>query len=160
MCTVVYIEVEKDVCGWWIGYHDAHFPSAFFKLENFYSTENPTFLATEGTDIYGGWKLNFSSSQPKIDKPVMVEENLCHKLDQLQDAYAAEWMFFSTDPNNEAEMAAYHQNELPVQDANIKFKKLNKLNKDDVIWTYASNDLDMRVIEYMMPRWPLDYGKI
>lgn len=158
LCAVTYIEIDNHVFGWWIGYHDAAFPSAFFKLENFFSLEDPAFYATEGLDIYEGWKFNYSLSEPKLEMAISIEEDLCHQLNQLQNAFIAEWLFFDTDEDIE-ETKAYHQNELPVQNVNIKYKKLNKLNQKDVIWTYASNDLSLNIIEYMVPRWPLDYGK-
>jgi len=158
LCAVTYIELDNHVYGWFIGYHDAAFPSAFFKLENFFSLEGTTFFATDGLDIYGGWKFNYSSSTPQLDMAIPIDEELCHKLNQLQDAFLAEWLFFNTE-DDIAEINVYHQNELPVQNVNIKFKKINKMNQSDVIWTYISNKLSMDVIEYMLPRWPLDYGK-
>ncbi|TCV89575.1 hypothetical protein [Sulfurirhabdus autotrophica] len=158
LCAVTYIEMDNHVFGWWIGYHDAAFPSAFFKLANFFSLENPAFFVTDGLDIYGGWKFNYSLSAPKLAMPIPVEDEICHQLNQQQNAFITEWLFFNTDADIE-EIKAYHQNELPVQNVNIKYKKLNKLDQSNVIWTYASNNLSQNVIEYMASRWPLDYGK-
>lgn len=159
MCAVVYIEVEQDIYGWWIGYKDASFPSAFFKLEDFYSTKQTIFYATEGSDIYGGWKYDFSVKAIRIDKPVPVEDEMCHVLDRLQEEFIAEWLFFSIDTGIEEELAFYRQHELPVHEVNIKHKKLNKLKKDEVVWTYASKEAEMNVIDYMAARWSLEYGR-
>lgn len=60
LCAVVYIEAEKDVYGWWIGHSEGDYPSAFFKLENFFSAQMTSFFATEGTDLYDGWKFGKS----------------------------------------------------------------------------------------------------
>ncbi len=159
MCAVVYLIVEQHIYGWWIGYKDASFPSAFFKLENFYSTNQTFFYATEGSDIYGGWKYDLSVKTIRLDRPVPVEDEMCHVLDRLQEEFIAEWLFFSIDAGIEEELVFYRQHELPVREVNIKRKKMNKLKKDEVVWTYASKEIGMNIIDYLAARWPLEYGK-
>ena len=159
LCAVVYLVVDRDVYGWWTGYKDAAFASAFFKLEDFYSTEDTVFYATEGSDIYGGWRYDYAATGPELGKGIAVEEEACHILEQLQDQFFSEWLFAPIEPGVAEELAAYLQMELPTQQINIKHRMLNKLDKHDVIWTYLSKDLDMQVINYMMVRWPLEYGR-
>lgn len=157
MCAVFYIESGNDVYGWWIGYRDGHFPSAFFKLEGFFSTRTTVFLASDGSDLYGGWKADYSTGkQRKIDPPLPAEESVCHELERLQGEFAEEWLYSEGD---EGEMLAYRQQDLPVLDINIKSKKLNKLDKSDVAWTYWSKEFDRDVLDYLTARWPLEYGK-
>jgi len=157
MCAVVYIESGNDVYGWWCGYQDGHFPSAFFKLEDFFSTRTTAFFTTEGSDLYGGWKTDYSIGKPeRIDPSLPVEEDMCHELDRLQGAFADEWLFPDGD---EAETDAYRHHDLPVLDINIKSRKLNKLDKGDVVWTYRSKEFDRDVLDYLTARWPLEYGK-
>jgi hypothetical protein len=159
MCAVVCVEAEKDVYGWWIGFMEGRFPSAFFRLENFFSSRDTRFFATQGSDIYGGWKFDYSSSRPEITPPIPVAEQMCHELDRMQDVFAAEWLFFEGDQGIEDEMEYYGRNDLPLQEVNIRSKRLNKMDKGDVVWRYLSKDLDLGIIDYMMPRWPLEYGK-
>lgn len=160
LCAVVCIEAGKDVYGWWIGYSDGDYPSAFFKLENFFSTRMTSFFATEGADLYGGWKFDYSAGKPeRIDPPLPVEEDMCHELERLQGEFGAEWLFFDGDEGIEGEVETYRNQDLPVLAVNIKSRKLNKLDKSDVVWTYGSKDFDRDILDYLMARWPLEYGK-
>ena len=52
--AVVYIRKEPDVYGWWIGARGADMQSAYFRLEDFYTTTGTTFLASAGSDLQGG----------------------------------------------------------------------------------------------------------
>jgi hypothetical protein len=157
LAAVVYVAVGEDVYGWWTGASNSDFPAAYFRLEDFFSVSGTTFHASRGSDLYGGWAFNYSSSTPELDKAVPVEQDMAHELERMQDAFWAEWLFFSEDKGAAAEIAAYASSELPLQTVNIKTSKLNKLNKDDVIWTYASTGIDLDIIDYMRARWPLDY---
>ncbi|MGE5027287.1 MAG: hypothetical protein ACM3JK_02325 [Betaproteobacteria bacterium] len=160
MCAVVYIEVGNDVYGWWIGYQGGSFPSAFFRLGDFFSTRPTSFFATEGNDLYGGWKIDYTIDKPKlIDPPLPVEDGVSHELERMQDEFAAEWLFFDGDDGIDDEVGAYHGQDLPVLGANIKSRKLNKLDKGDVVWTYWSSDFDREILDFLMARWPLEYGK-
>lgn len=159
LCAVIYVVRERDVYGWWIGYKDAAFPSAFFKLENFFSAGPTAFFATEGSDLYGGWKFDYSSDPPRLGKPIPVDEDIAHELDRMQDEFVAEWLFLRGDEGAEDEVAAYRQQELPLQDVSIKARKLHKFNTDDVVWRYYSKDLRGEIIEYLASKWPLDYGR-
>lgn len=46
---------------------------------------------------------------------------------------------------------------LPVQPVNIRKRKLNKFEKTDAVWTYRQRNLDLWVIDFLLPRWSLDY---
>lgn len=159
LCALVYQEKGQDVYGWFIGSSNSYFPAAFFKLENFFSTQPTIFYATAGTDVYGGWHYNYASSDPQMGDPLPIEEDLCHELDQMQFVFASEWLFFEGEQHIEEELAAYQQMELPAQSVNIKSKMLNKLDTHEPVWTYQSKEFDPEVLEYLMPRWPLDYGR-
>ena len=69
MCALVYFERGPDVYGWWIGARDAEWLSAYFKLDEFFTTRQTRFLATEGMDLYGGWKRLYSARETRLDKP-------------------------------------------------------------------------------------------
>lgn len=157
MCALFYIVHDKDVYGWWIGSAGGEFPSAFFLLENFFSAEKTVLYATRGSDIYGGWTFDYSSSRPELDKPIPVDEDMCHELNRQQFAFASEWLFFEGARGIEEEIAAYGRQELAVQVVNVKSARLNKLNKDEAVWSYASPGFDMDILDSLMRKWPLDY---
>jgi hypothetical protein len=108
-------------------------------------------------DIYRGWRFNYSSSEPELDKPLQIPEDICHRLNQLQDIFAAEWLFFRDDKNVSEQQIAYQKMDLPVAQANIKSKKLNKLDKKGRLWIFRSHDLDGDIVDYITRLWPLDY---
>jgi hypothetical protein len=159
LCALVCYNSGADVYGWWIGCRGHETLSAYFKLEAFYSKDDTLFTATEGSDIYGGWRLVYSKSKQKLIDPIDVENEVAHKLDELQDAFVREWLWFREEEGALAEEAEYQRAELAVRHANIRFRRLNKLNKDQVVWTFRSHDFDPKVQEYLQARWPLDYGK-
>jgi hypothetical protein len=159
MCAVFYFKAENetDVYGWWTGFKDYRYLPAYFQLENFYAVENTAFFATEGSDLYGGWRYEYSKSEARLDKPIAVEDEAAHRLDQLQDAFFSEWLFYRSDAGAQEELAAYAKDELSVQDVNIRHKRLNKLDHNGAIWTFRSHGLDGQVIDYLRTRWPLEY---
>ena len=159
-CAVVYFVQGSDVYGWWTGFRDYGYPCAFFQLENFFSQDRRTELyASEGGDLYGGWRYAYSRSEPTLADSIRVPDDICHKLAQLQDGFAAEWLWYRGQPGSEADARAYERDELAVEEANIRHRHLGRLRKDKPVWTFASAGLSSEVIDYLAQRWPLDYGK-
>jgi hypothetical protein len=158
-CAVTYFVQGDDVYGWWIGFKDYAYPSAFFKLERFFADADTIFYSTDGSDVYGGWCYQYSRDHPELGKPVPIDDEVCHKLDQLQDAFANEWLWLKGDPDSAEESAAYARDELAVEDVNLKHRRLGKLKKDAPVWTYESHGLNLDILEYLSTRWPLDYGQ-
>jgi hypothetical protein len=158
-CALTYFVNGKDVYGWFIGFRDYAFPSAYFKLENFFSAGDTIFYATEGSDVYGGWRYVYSRREPRLDKPVPIDDEVCHKLDQLQDAFANEWLWLRGDPGSRAEADAYERDEIAVQDVNVRHRKLGRFKKESPVWTCESHGVNLDVLEYLATHWPLDYGR-
>ena len=75
MCALLYFTIERDVYGWWTGFHDYRYLPAYFKLENFYAPEDTAFLATEGSDLYAGWRYDYSRSVPLLDPPLPIDDS-------------------------------------------------------------------------------------
>jgi len=159
LCAVTYFPVGDDVAGWFVGLKDYAYPSAYFRIESFFSPGDKRFYATRGSDVYGGWSFDYAKSAPEIDPPIAVEDDLCHRLDKLQDAFAAEWLVFHDDPRFPAEDAAYAADGLPAGDALIHHARLAKFDRDKPVWTHYSRGFNDEVLAYMTPRWPLDYGR-
>ena len=81
-CALFYLERRRDIYGWWIGARDSEYESAYFKLED-YSTRKPTqFYATQGADLYGGWRNLYSAKRPALDKPLAMDDDIAHELDR------------------------------------------------------------------------------
>ena len=68
MCALFYFVLDNNVYGWWTGFHDYRYLPAYFELESFYSAADTVFLATEGSDLYGGWRYDYSRSAPALDR--------------------------------------------------------------------------------------------
>jgi hypothetical protein len=158
-CAVVYFVQTDDVYGWWIGFRDYRYPAAFFELERFFSPGGCRFYATEGGDVYGGWRYLYSQRASALPDPLALDDDICHQLEQLQDSFAAEWLWFRDQPDSAAEAAAYARDELAIEDVNLRHRHLGKLRKDAPVWTHASHDLSLDVIDYLAQRWPLSYRR-
>jgi len=158
MCALFYVEQDNDVFGWWIGARGHEFQSAYFKLENFFTTKPTRFYATDGTDLYGGWKFVYSAHDPALDKAVPVDERISHELDRLQEMFVAEWLFFEDDAEISAERKAYDELDLPLhRHVNLRSKRLGKLDDSQPVWRYRSHGFDADVLDYLQRYWPLDY---
>ena len=94
-CAVVYFVRGDDVYGWWTGFCDYRYPTAFFRLERFFAPGSGPLYVTEGGDLYGGWRYRYPQRDPQLPDPIAVEDELCHQLEQLQDSFANEWLWFS-----------------------------------------------------------------
>ena len=158
-CAVVYFVRGDDVYGWWTGFCDYRYPTAFFRLERFFAPGSGPLYVTEGGDLYGGWRYRYPQRDPQLPDPIAVEDELCHQLEQLQDSFANEWLWFSGQPGSESEAAAYARDELAVEDVNLRHRHLGKLRKDAPVWTHASHDLSPEVIDCLAERWPLGYRR-
>ena len=157
MCALVYFEQGADVYGWWIGARDAEWHSAYFKLEEFFTSRQTRFLAAEDMDLYGGWKRLYSAREPVLDKPEPVADEAAHELERVQGMFAAEWLFFEDDAKAGADRKAYEKYNMPLAHVNVRAPRLNKLDKHEAVWTYRSHGLDAAVLDYLQQYWPLDY---
>jgi hypothetical protein len=157
--AVVYLAADPDVYGWWIGAAGSEISTAYFRLEGFHSFSGTTLYTTEGSDLYGGWRFNLTSGHSEPVDPIPVDPDLAHKLEQVQDAFAAEWLVFETDRDAKREAEAYHEAEIAHGQVNIRFAKLNKFDKHGPIWRYYSRDFQAEVADFLARRWPLDGGK-
>ena len=71
--------------------------------------------------------------------------------------FAQEWLTFPGDPAAEAELARYRAAELAHQGINIRYDRLNHLDKSEPTWTHLSAQLDVNIISRLMRDWPLDF---
>jgi len=156
--ALFYFEHGRDIYGWWIGARDSECHTAYFKLEDYFSTRETRFYATEGADLYGGWRFVYSAKAPRLDKPVPVDEEIVHELDRIQGVFIAEWLFFEDAPEPSPERAAYEKMNFAVRHVNVRAEAITRLERRAPLWMYRSHDFDERVLEYLERYWPLDYG--
>jgi hypothetical protein len=115
-------------------------------------------FASEGSDLYGGWKVEWTSGKPvPVEPPLPVAEEIAHMLEQAQDAFCGEWLVLPGDKDVETQHRTFAEAELAWSDVNFQFRKLNKFVKHEAVWTYYSNDFEAAIGNYLMRRWPLDY---
>jgi hypothetical protein len=157
LCALFYITRGSDVYGWWIGARDTEYRSAFFELEGYFTTRPTRFYATEGMDLYRGWRFLYSSDPPLLDKLISVDDEVVHDLDRLQDLFLAEWLFFEEDAAVEEDRAEYERANFPLRHVNLRTKRLGKFNQHEPTWIYRSPGFDMEVLRYLQRYWPLDY---
>jgi hypothetical protein len=157
MCALFYVSRGVDVYGWWIGKCGSDYRSAYFKLENFFTTKPMRFYATDGMDLYGGLRFHYSARQPVLDKPVPMDDDVCHELDRLQNVFVAEWLVFEDGADIGAERDEYKRLGLPLGHVAVRSKRLGKLDESDSVWSYRSHDFDLHILERLERYWPLDY---
>lgn len=157
LAAVVYTVVDEDVYGWYIGAQGNEYYASYFMLEHFFSMHATAFYRTLENDVYGTWILAFPPVEQRLDRPVPVPENWCHALVQAQIGFSKHWLYYQDDPDAPDEIAACHEAELPVGAVNVRVKRLNKFDRGDVVWTYASAHCNLNVIDYLRDNWPLDF---
>lgn len=142
-CALAYLSRNRDVYGWFTGpREDASLASVYFVLENFYSAQEPRYIAAEAADLYSGW---------------IQDEQMRHELAGLQDAISHEWLFYRGDPASANEVEAYGKAELAVGELNIRYERLARLSKLQPNWTFYSPAFENGVLACLMQHWPLEY---
>jgi hypothetical protein len=157
VCALAWLGRGNDLYGWWTGARGGAFESAYFGLENHYGGGEMALYATDNGDPYGGWRYNWSSSDPPLGDPLHVPDDVCHLLEQLQEAFAAEWLWHADDPRAEDERAWYREAELALGPLNLRHRRLAQLDKSQPVWTHYSPRVDRLALDYIARRWPLDY---
>lgn len=156
-CALFYFESGVDVYGWFMGPQDSRYYSAYFKLEDFFTTGSTRFYATGGMDLYGGWRFLYSARTAALDAPIPVEDAVAHELDRLQGVFAAEWLFFDDDPHAAAERDAYAKMKWPVRHVNVRPAVLEGFGSEEPEWIHRSHDFNADVLDFLQRHWPLDY---
>lgn len=157
MCALFYVVHDDDVYGWWIGAEEGKFPPAFFMLEKFYSIGETRLYATEGNDVYGGCRVDYTVGCRQLADPLSLPQDMCHELERQQSAFVQEWLFFADGSEAAAEVGLLEKAGLPVKPVNVREKRLHKFDRHSPVWTYASPATDLNIIDFLRQRWPLDY---
>lgn len=156
LCALVYTVRGNDVYGWWVGPSNGEYQANFFRLADYFTEHERAFYTTRGGDLYGGWVRDYDAKSPVLDKPVAVDDPLCHDLEHMQFVFAREWLSFPGDEDAAEEENRYHEGELAHQDVNVRFHRLNKLDKRQPVWIYRSAGFDRNILRRLMQDWPLE----
>ena len=157
MCALLCIEMRRSIYGWYVGSHGGEYPAQFFVLEDYYSDQEINLYLSVEDDVYGPWIRRGVALDLPLDAPGPIPEDLTHELEHAQDAFIHEWLFYANEPRTAGQERAYAARELSVQPVNIRADRLNKLNTDAVVWTYASPGCNRNAIRALSRRWPLDH---
>lgn len=152
--ALFYCESGEDVYGWHLETRERYFSAAFFMIENFYAQREPRLYRSIEDDVYSAWTIDHPPTRDSIRCP--LSDALLHELERLQSLFVEEWLFFGNDTHIESERAAYQIHGLPVHEANIKWRRLNRLKKKGVEWVHASPGTDMNLVQFLRKYWRLN----
>jgi hypothetical protein len=158
-CAMFYLRRDPHVYGWWIGARGVETAAAYFLLENYHTTGRYALYASRGSDLGGGWQWELKPDRTVEIESLAVDSSVMHELQQVQDMFASEWLSFPGSARAEQDARAYRTAELAHGEVNLRFERLNKLDKGGAVWTYYSRGFEAGVLKYIERRWPLDYGK-
>ncbi len=151
--ALFYFESGNDLYGWHIEARSLYFSAAFFMVEHFYANRSPHLYRSIQDDVYGPWIIDYPPTRDEIRCP--VPESIGHELERIQSRFVEEWLFFKTDAHTEAELSAYREHELPVQEVNIKTKRLHRLHQQETSKIYMTPGIDLNVVQLLRKYWRL-----
>lgn len=152
--ALFYFESGDDVIGWHIETREHYFSAAFFMIENFYAAHDVRLFRSVEDDVYGAWTIDHPPTRNLIRCP--LSEGQLHELERQQSQFVEDWLFFGDDARIESELAAYQVQGLPVYWANIKWRKLHRLQKHGRQWILATPGTDMAVVQFLRKYWRLN----
>lgn len=151
--ALFYFECGDDIYGWHIEARSLYFSAAFFMVEHFYANRTPRLYRSVQDDVYGPWTIDYPPTRDEIRCP--VPESAGHELERIQSRFIEEWLFFKNDVHIEMELTAYQTHHLPVQEVNIKSRRLHRLHKEGNCWTYMPTGIDLNVVQLLRKYWRL-----
>ncbi|RJG06500.1 hypothetical protein D3870_11185 [Noviherbaspirillum cavernae] len=153
MFALFYYESNADIYGWHIEAKGHYFSAAFFMIENFYANRATRLYRSIEDDVYGQWTIDYPPTRDEIRCP--APEEACHELERLQSRFVEEWLFFQDDPNIAAEVIAYREHGIPVQEVNIRWRRMNRMEKRNGLWSGMATGIDLNIVELLRKYWRL-----
>lgn len=157
LCAAFWFTQDAHVYGWYTGARGRDYQSSFFVLENYYSAHDTVFYRSVENDVRGRWLRVSKGGEAPLEGAGPVPEPLEHELARLQDAFVREWLLYRSDAAPE-DVAALQAHGLPLLDVNVRPKRLDKLHKVDLLWTYSTPGADLNIVVYLGERWSLNYA--
>jgi hypothetical protein len=154
--AVMWIAVDDDIYGWFIGSKDGETLASYFMLQDYYGMRTTGFYRSAQDDVAGDWvEVRGDRELPLAHVP--VPEPVRHELMRLQDQFVRHWLFFDDDPAATPEIAALQARQLPVRHVNIRASRVDKLRTAPAVWRHDASEADINVLIYLSKRWPLDF---
>jgi hypothetical protein len=151
--ALFYVESGADIHGWHIEAKGMYFSAAFFMVENFYDDRSPRLYRSIQDDVYSPWTIDYPPTKDEIRCP--VPESVGHELEQAQSCFVEEWLFFKNDPHSRNELSTYQAQGLPIQEVNVKQKRLGRFHQTNTDWIYMSPGIDLNVVQLLRKYWRL-----
>jgi len=154
LTALFYLEAERDLYGWYLSARDRQVSAAYFMVEHFYADRLPTLYRSVADDVYEPWTSDYPPRRERIRCP--LPETAAHELEHRQSQFIREWLFFDTDPDIAAEIAAYHAHGMQVHAVNIRSRKLNRFGWKAGHWVHATPGADFNVVYFLEKHWRHD----
>ncbi|HJV80187.1 hypothetical protein [Noviherbaspirillum sp.] len=151
--ALFYFESGDDIYGWHIEARGLYFSAAFLMAEHFYANRTPHLYRSVQDDVYGPWTIDYPPTRDEIRCP--VPESVGHELERAQSRFVEEWLFFKSDGDIEADESAYRTQALPVQEVNVKARRLLRMVRQDGVWTFMTPGLDINIVQFLRKYWRL-----
>lgn len=155
--AVLWFAQGRDVYGWYVGMRDGVDEASYFMLPRYLGHGPDVLYRSVEDDLHGRWmEVDERGCESELPHLPPVPQALCHELSRLQDEFVSNWLFFQGDPGSETEAQALNAKGLPVRHVNIRASRLGKLQTNPVVWRYDAPGTDLKVLEVLSRRWPLD----
>ena len=108
-----------------------------------------------------GYKVSLYEREERLGGKIyycIPEDRLPRDILQVElDRFAA--LGISVHAGAEVDKAAYAAEDLPAGEVVlVHHNKLVRFDRDKPVWTFYSHGFNDEVLNYLTPRWPLDYG--
>lgn len=152
--ALFYCESGDDIIGWHIETRERYFSAAYFMIEDYYADHDARLYRSIEDDVYGAWTIDHPPTRDHIRCPLSEAQQ--HELDRLQSLFVEDWLFFGDDAHIESELASYRVQGLPVYWANVRWKRLQRLNRRGREWVHATPGTDLNVAPFLRKYWRLN----
>jgi hypothetical protein len=144
---------DPDVYGWHVESKGHYFSAGFFMVESFYSSRPTRFYRSMHDDVYGPWVIDYPPAHDEFRCP--VTEPVCHELQSMQSRFIEEWLFFRDSPEASPDILAYREHAMPIQEVNIRWKRLPRFGRQGTQWTCAAVGIDLNLPDLLRKYWRL-----
>lgn len=152
--ALFYLESHSDVLGWHLETRPPYFSAAFFMIENYYAEAQPHLYRSIEDDVYGAWTIDHPPIRNRIRCP--LPDAIAHELERQQSAFVEDWLFFSDDTRIGEELAQYEAHGLPVHEANLRWRRLQRLQENGDIRIHSSTGTDLNLVQFLRRYWRLN----
>jgi hypothetical protein len=156
--ALFYAVLGENVCGWCTGVPDMQVATAFFALEQYYSTHETVYCRSTDGDLRGSWIVDTAPVTTDIRCP--LTEPVCRELSHLQSEFVREWIWYSGDPGSAEETDAYRKLGFSPRPINVRASQLHRFDCSRQVWVYMSPGTDLNLVLAIKKHWLSDSGQL